>query len=73
MNATIPNPPASKPVAELLEGDRFSLDGGRTWHCCSVNIGDGVVAVYLDDTRDDESPTERIFAAADDSCLVMPR
>jgi hypothetical protein len=50
---------ATKDPRELRDGERFSTDNGRTWHVCAVPLF-GNVAVYLDATRTDASPTTRI-------------
>lgn len=60
---------ASKMVADLNDGDVFSLDNGTTWHTCAVVLF-GNIAVYASGRRDDEAPTVRIDGARDEQALV---
>lgn len=54
---------------DVAEGQVFSVDG-REWHVCAVNNSAmGTIAVYVDDTRDDESPTVRVDVPAGSSVL----
>ena len=59
----------TKMVADLADGEEFSLDGGQTWHTCAVVLF-GTVSVYIDDRRDDEAPLVRINAERDQSVMV---
>lgn len=60
-------------VGELVEGDRFSLDGGRTWYVCAVPAFGGVVPVYVGWQRGEDAPTVRADAEEDAACLVGVR
>jgi len=64
-----PLPLPIKRVCDLVDGDRFSLDGGRTWHACAVALF-GDVAVYTTPRRDEDAPTTRIPARRIDLVLV---
>jgi hypothetical protein len=55
-------------VAELADGDQFSLDGGTTWYVCAVVLF-GTVSVYTGHRRDDQAPTLRVPADPDQNCL----
>lgn len=58
-------------VAHLREADVFSLDDGATWYVCAVPLY-GCVAVYCHPhrRRTDRSPTIRLDAERDATCLV---
>lgn len=62
--------PATTTVADLRDGERFSVDGGTTWHTCAEVLF-GNVAVYLDGRRGPNAPTIRIEAARDAVALVL--
>lgn len=66
-------PPTIVPnqVANLIDGDLFSVDGGHTWLVRSLAWGQ-VASVYTTPLRDDEAPTMRIAAESDSPCLTMP-
>jgi hypothetical protein len=56
-------------VADLADGDVFSLDKGETWlTCCTVLWG--TVSIYLDDRRDGEAPCVRIEVPRHQRCLI---
>lgn len=57
-------------VAELGDGDLFSLDGGLTWHVAAVVLF-GTVSVYTSERRDDEAPTIRVNAGRDQRVLRL--
>lgn len=62
--------PNEKLVADLADGEEFSLDGGSTWHTCAVVLF-GNIAVYTDDRRDpDVANTVRIDGERDQTALV---
>jgi hypothetical protein len=53
--------------SELVEGQRFSVDGGLSWHVTAVPLF-GNVAAYVDQRRGDDAWTQRIDA--DDEGMV---
>jgi len=60
-------------VGKLVDRDRFSVDGGRTWYVCAVPAFGGVVPVYVGRRRDEDAPTVRVDAEAGAACLVGVR
>ena len=54
---------------DLTDGQRFTVDGGTTWHVTAVALF-GTVAVYVTDRRDDQAPTIRIAAHSDGSVEI---
>ena len=61
---------ATTTIAQLQDGDRFSVDGGGTWHVFAIH-GFGTVSVYATHRRDSNAPCVRINADEDDQCLVQ--
>jgi hypothetical protein len=57
-------PTTTSTVADLRDGDVFSLDNGATWHVCAVVLF-GNVAVYADARRGPDAPTVRVDGEPD--------
>lgn len=61
-----------KRICDLVDGERFTLDGGRTWHAFATLLF-GNVAVYTTERRDEDAPTTRIPARRIDLVITCPR
>lgn len=61
-------------VADLAQGQLFSVDNGLTWHACaSPWASTAALEIYGSDRRDVEAPTAVLDNAPDDICwLVIP-
>lgn len=55
--------------AELVDGQRFSTDGGATWHVCAVALF-GSVAAYSGRQRDSNAPCHRVSTPPNTPVLV---
>ncbi len=59
-------------VGELVDRDKFSVDGGKTWYVCAVVLF-GTVSVYCGRRRDQDADTIRLDADREAACLVAVR
>lgn len=57
-------------VTELVDGDVFSLDRGRTWHVC-MDSTLKTISVYCTDRRDDDALVTRIEQDIPQHCLIL--